>query len=52
MSLLFKFSSGRMGINLNYTRMEIDLSSIIISAIVWLFFIIPIAYDQWKKRKS
>lgn len=32
--------------------MEIDLSSIIISAIVWMFFIVPIVYDQWKKYKS
>jgi len=32
--------------------MEIDLSTVIISAVVWLFFIVPIAYDQWKKNKS
>lgn len=30
--------------------MEVDLSSVIISLIVFSFFIIPIAYDQWKNK--
>lgn len=30
--------------------MEVDLSSIIISLVVFSFFIIPIAYDQWKNK--
>lgn len=30
--------------------MDIDLTSVIISIVASLFFIIPIAYDQWKKR--
>lgn len=32
--------------------MEIDASTIIISAVASLFFIIPIIWDQVKKRKE
>ena len=32
--------------------MDIDLSSIIISAVAFSFFIIPIVYDQIKKKKG
>lgn len=32
--------------------MDIDLTSVIISVIASMFFIIPIALDQWKKRKE
>ncbi len=32
--------------------MDIDLTSIIISIVAFLFFIIPIVYDQIKNKKS
>lgn len=30
--------------------MDIDLSTVIISIVASLFFIVPIAIDQWKKK--
>lgn len=32
--------------------MDIDLTSVIISIIVFSFFIIPIVYDQWKNKNK
>jgi hypothetical protein len=42
------------GIYLNqiYCKMDVSLTSVIISIIASLFFIIPIAIDQWNKKKK
>ena len=32
--------------------MDVNLTSVIISVIASLFFIIPIVYDQWNKKKG
>ncbi|WP_310688098.1 hypothetical protein [Aliifodinibius sp. S!AR15-10] len=37
-------------LNQKLTKMDVDLSSIIISIVAFSFFIIPIVYDQWKKK--
>ncbi|SMO90361.1 hypothetical protein SAMN06265218_1225 [Fodinibius sediminis] len=32
------------------TPMDIDITSVIISAVAFSFFLIPIIYDQWKNK--